>query len=67
MNGLELGILTRIDMKPSEICILISYDEKYEDIAKISVEKNIKNYCEIHGYSLWIDRQIEKYEGRVSQ
>ena len=67
MNGLELGILTRIDMTPSEICILISYDEKYEDIAKISVEKNIKNYCEIHGYSLWIDRQIEKYEGRVSQ
>lgn len=54
-------------MQPSEICFLVSYDDKYEDIAKISVHENIRRYCTLHGYTLWIDRHHENPNGRDPQ
>ena len=54
-------------MQPSEICFLVSYDDKYEDIAKISVHENIRRYCTLHGYTLWIDRYHENTNGRDPQ
>jgi hypothetical protein len=43
-----------IDSK--DICVLVSYNETYAPMAEITVQNNIKKYCEIHGYHLWIDR-----------
>lgn len=41
---------------PKEICVLVSYNETYAPMAEITVQDNIKNYCKLHGYYLWIDR-----------
>lgn len=41
---------------PKEICVLVSYNETYAPMAEITVHNNIKKYCEMHGYHLWIDR-----------
>lgn len=44
-------------LDPKDICVLVSYDEFYSDMAKITVLNNIKIYCDLHGYTLWIDEQ----------
>ena len=41
---------------PKEICVLVSYNDTYAPMAEISVNNNIKKYCELHGYHLWVDR-----------
>ena len=66
-NGLVLGILKKNNMESKDICFLVSYDEKYENISKISVHNNIRRYCKLHGYTLWVDKQETKYDDRVSQ
>jgi len=42
---------------PKEICVLVSYNDDYEHMTSLTVENNIKKYCELYGYSLWIDKQ----------
>jgi hypothetical protein len=54
-------------MEPKDICFLVSYDENYKNISKITVDNNIRKYCKLHGYTLWIDRQEIKYGDRDSQ
>jgi hypothetical protein len=44
---------------PKDICVLVSYNEHYSDMANLTVNHNIKQYCEKHGYTLWIDQQNE--------
>lgn len=41
---------------PKDICVLVSYNDNYAAMAKISVFDNIQKYCELHNYHLWIDR-----------
>jgi hypothetical protein len=48
-------------VNPKEICVLVSYNETYAPMAEISVQDNIKKYCEIHGYYLWIDIHEQHY------
>lgn len=38
-------------MRPEEICVLAVYDDYYADMAAVTVEKNMKHYCTLHGYS----------------
>jgi hypothetical protein len=40
---------------PKEICVLVSYNKTYAPLAEISVQDNIKKYCDLHGYQLFID------------
>jgi hypothetical protein len=44
-------------MNPKDICVLVSYNEGYTKLAELTVQHNIKKYCEKHGYVLWIDQQ----------
>jgi hypothetical protein len=44
-------------MDPKDICVLVSYNEFYADMASLTVEHNIKKYCKMHGYTLWEDKQ----------
>ena len=48
-------------LDPKEICVLVSYNNAYAELAECSVLENITNYCELHGYSLFVD----KHEDRV--
>ncbi len=38
-----------------KICVLVSYNNNYAGLAKYTLS-NIKNYCDLHGYHLWIDK-----------
>lgn len=40
-----------------DICVLVSYNENYAEMAQITVFDNIKAYCKKHDYTLWIDTQ----------
>jgi hypothetical protein len=51
---------------PSEICVLITYDEYYTEIFN-AVHPNISNYCKLHGYSLITHKQENITNGRSSQ
>jgi hypothetical protein len=44
-------------MNNSDICVLVSYNKNYQELANISISKSISEYCKIHGYHLWIDEQ----------
>jgi hypothetical protein len=49
-------------MRPEEICVVVAYNDYYEDMAAITVEKNIQYYCKLHGYSLHVDkRSTDRY------
>jgi mannan polymerase II complex MNN10 subunit len=48
-------------LDPKDICVLVSYNNSYAELAECSVLENLTNYCELHGYSLCID----KHEDRV--
>lgn len=54
-------------MDPKEICVLVSYDSNYASMAEITVQNNIKRYCELHGYNLVIDEQKEIDNDRSPQ
>ena len=54
-----------IDSK--DICVLVSYNENYSQMAQITVFNNIKTYCELHGYTIWIDTQDKPDNDRCSQ
>lgn len=40
------------DSTKERIGIFVMYDENYERMADITIEKNISQYCELHGYKL---------------
>ena len=43
------------------------YDDLYEEMANITIDQNIKGYCELHGYNL-IRHKIENIDnGRAPQ
>jgi len=44
-------------MVAEDICVLVSYNDAYARMAKYTVEDNIKKYCALHGYTLWVDTQ----------
>lgn len=52
---------------PKDICVLVSYNEAYASMAEITVQNNIKKYCEMHGYTLVIDEQKELDNNRSPQ
>lgn len=35
-----------------KIAVLVVYDDNYESMKRITVDDNIKNYCDLHGYTL---------------
>jgi mannan polymerase II complex MNN10 subunit len=43
------------------IAVLIVYDDNYESMKNLTVDHNIKNYCELHGYTL-IEHKTELTE-----
>jgi hypothetical protein len=50
-----------------KFCVLVSYDESYKRMASYTVEKNIRKYCELHGYDLHIDYQEKFSNGKPTQ
>jgi hypothetical protein len=50
-----------------KFCVLVSYDEGYKRMASYTVEKNIRKYCEFHGYDLHIDYQEKFSNGKPAQ
>jgi hypothetical protein len=44
-------------MDPKDICVLVSYNDDYARMAEYTVKDNIERYCQMHGYSIWIDEQ----------
>ena len=54
-------------LDPKEICVLVLYDDYYDELAEITIDKNIKQYCDLHGYTL-ISHKIENIDnGRSPQ
>ena len=54
-------------LDPKEICVLVLYDDYYAELAEITIDKNIKQYCDLHGYTL-ISHKIENIDnGRSPQ
>ena len=56
-----------MDDKKIKFCVLVSYDEGYKRMASYTVEKNIRKYCELHGYDLHIDYQEKFSNGKPAQ
>jgi hypothetical protein len=50
-----------------KFCVLVSYDEGYKRMASYTVEKNIRKYCDLHGYDLHIDYQEKFSNGKPAQ
>lgn len=48
-------------VKNKKIAVLVVYDDNYAEMKKYSVDNNIQQYCELHGYSL-ICEKIENFE-----
>jgi len=48
------------------IGIVVSYNEKYSDLARITVEENLKPYCKLHGYELYEDKQVSSRMDRCA-
>jgi hypothetical protein len=51
-NGLMDNILQEIKTETKKIAVLVVYDDKYAEMKKITVDNNIQNYCDLHGYTL---------------
>jgi len=51
-NGLMDKILQEIKTETKKIAVLVVYDDKYVEMKKITVDNNIQNYCDLHGYTL---------------
>jgi len=43
--------------KKYNIGVLVSFNDAYADMARVSVFENIEHYCKLHGYTLHVDRQ----------
>jgi len=56
-----------MNIEPKDICFLICYDEGYSEMARITIDKNIKPYCRLHGYYFWEHLITEKELGRDFQ
>ena len=55
------------EMPKTKIGVLVMYDDLYEGMAKITADRNIKDYCDLHGYRL-IKHKIENIDnGRAPQ
>lgn len=52
---------------PKDICVMVSYNEGYSKMAEITVFNNMREYCEIHGYTLHVDKQDSVDNNRSSQ
>lgn len=39
-----------------KIGILMMYDSRYENMSKITIDKNVRQYCEMHGYRLFVHK-----------
>jgi hypothetical protein len=53
-------------MDPSDICFLVTYNNDYKKITEISVDKNIRKYCKLHGYTLWVHQHDSDYDSRTA-
>ena len=52
---------------PKDICVLMLYDDYYAKLAEVTIDKNVKQYCKLHGYTL-ISHKIENIDnGRSPQ
>lgn len=55
----NLVVKKKVDTK--KIAVLVVYDDNYESMKEITVDNNISNYCDLHGYTL-ITRKINSTE-----
>jgi hypothetical protein len=53
----------KVDTK--RIAVLVVYDDNYESMKRITVDDNIKDYCDLHGYTL-IQHKITETERHAS-
>jgi hypothetical protein len=51
---------------PKDICVLVSYNDNYASMAELTVNNNIKLYCDKHNYTLWVDTQHNPDNDRYS-
>lgn len=52
MNSSEAG-----SSRKYKIGVVVSYNEAYADMARVSVFQNIAHYCNLYGYTLHVDKQ----------
>jgi len=48
-------------LDPKDICVLMLYDDYYAKLAEVTIDKNVKQYCDLHGYTL-ISHKIENID-----
>lgn len=46
-----------------KIGILMMYDSRYEKMASVTIDRNVRQYCELHGYRLF----VHKIEGSENE
>jgi hypothetical protein len=51
-------------LETKRIAVLIVYDDNYEKMKEITVDRNIKKYCDLHGYTL-IPHKVENFNRSV--
>lgn len=56
-----------MDDSKINICVLVSYDQTYAEIAKYSIYDNINKYCALHGYHLHVDYADKFSNGKPPQ
>lgn len=44
------------------IMVVGTYNQKYDELAQLTIESNFRRYCSIHNYSLWSDRMPDDFE-----
>jgi len=49
-----------------KIGVVVSFNESYSDMARISVYDNIQKYCTLHNYDLYVDKQTSPRMDRYS-
>lgn len=52
MNSLEAGL-----SRKCKVGVVVSYNEAYADMARVSVFENIAHYCNLYGYTLHVNTQ----------
>ena len=59
----RLSIADKIisELDPKDICVLMLYDDYYAKLAEVTIDKNVKQYCDLHGYTL-ISHKIENID-----
>jgi hypothetical protein len=61
MSSSEAGLL-----KKYNIGVVVSFNDAYSDMARVSVFENIDHYCKLYGYTLHIDKQESKRMDRYA-